>query len=179
MSMKFWQENKAHVYWNPYFGGFMLGLLIILTFYITGRGVGATGGTKSVAAAAVETVAPEYAHRSSFYERYYDEEKNPMKNWLMFETIGILAGAFLSGALSGRAKFRVQHAPHITSRKRLIWAGIGGLLFGIGSQIARGCTSGAALSGAAVLSLGGFITMVGIFGTAYIVAYFFRKLWIN
>lgn len=177
--MKFWEENKEHVYWNPYFGGFMLGLLIILTFYITGRGVGATGGTKSVVVATVENVAPEYAQRSHYYEKYYDEEKNPMNNWLMFETIGILAGAFLSGALSGRAKFRIQHPKHITAKKRLLWAGIGGLLFGIGSQAARGCTSGAALSGSAVLSLGGFITMIGIFGTAYIVAYFFRKLWIN
>jgi uncharacterized membrane protein YedE/YeeE len=60
-----------------------------------------------------------------------------------------------------------------------MWAAVGGLLFGFGSQFARGCTSGAALSGAAVLSLGGFITMVTIFGTAYILAYFFRKLWIH
>jgi hypothetical protein len=29
-----------------------------------------------------------------------------------------------------------------------------------------------------VLSLGGFITMMGIFGTAYALAYFFRKNWI-
>jgi hypothetical protein len=177
--MSFWKENKTHVYWNPYFGGFMLGLLLIATFYITGRGIGATGGTKSAVITTVETIAPAYAEDSKFYSKYYDEDKNPMNNWLVFETIGILAGAFLSGALSGRVKFRVQHPPHITSNKRLVYAGIGGLLFGIGSQFARGCTSGAALSGSAVLSLGGFITMAGIFGTAYIFAYFFRKLWLN
>lgn len=177
--MSFWNENRSHVYWNPYFGGFMLGLLLILTFYITGRGVGATGGTKSAVITTVETISPEYAQRSKYYSKYYDEGTNPMKNWLVFETIGILAGAFLSGALAGRAKFRIQHPPHITSNKRLLFASIGGLLFGFGSQFARGCTSGAALSGAAVLSLGGFITMIGIFGTAYLAAYFFRKLWIN
>ena len=176
--MKFWEENKRHVYWNPYFGGFMLGLLLIATFYITGRGVGATGGTKSVVVATVENVAPEYAQRSAYYGKYFDEASNPMKNWLTFETIGILAGAFLSGALSGRVRFRVQKPPQITTRKRLYFAAIGGLLFGIGSQFARGCTSGAAMSGSAVLSLGGFITMFAIFGTAYVFAYFFRKLWI-
>jgi len=42
----------------------------------------------------------------------------------------------------------------------------------------RGCTSGAALSGMAVLSTGGLITMLAIFGGAYAFAYFFRKLWI-
>jgi len=176
--MSFWKENKTHVYWNPYFGGFMLGLLLIATFYITGRGIGATGGTKSAVITTVETIAPAYAEDSEFYSKYYDEDKNPMNNWLVFETIGILAGAFLSGALSGRVKFRVQHPPHITANKRLVYASIGGLLFGFGSQFARGCTSGAALSGSAVLSLGGFITMAGIFGTAYLAAYFFRKLWI-
>lgn len=157
----------------------MLGLLLIATFYITGRGLGATGGTKSVVVATVETVAPKYAERSEYYGKYYDEEANPMNNWLMFETIGMLAGAFLSGALSGRAKFRIQHPKHIEPNKRLMWAAVGGLLFGIGSQFARGCTSGAALSGSAVLSLGGFITMFAIFGTAYVLAYFFRKLWLN
>lgn len=176
--MKFWQENKRHVYWNPYFGGFMLGLLLIATFYVTGRGVGATGGTKSAVIATVENVAPEYAERSAYYGKYFDEAVNPMKNWLTFETIGIIAGAFLSGALSGRVRFRVQHPPKITSQKRLVFAAIGGLLFGIGSQFARGCTSGAAMSGTAVLSLGGIITMISIFGTAYLAAYFFRKLWI-
>ncbi len=177
--MKAWEENRRHVYWNPYFGGFMLGLLLIVTFYITGRGVGATGGSKSVVIATVETMAPDYAESSKYYSKYYDEESNPMNNWLMFETIGILAGAFLSGALSGRARFRVQHPRHITAKKRLFWAGVGGLFFGFGSQFARGCTSGAALSGASVLSLGGFISMISIFGTAYALAYFFRKLWIQ
>lgn len=156
----------------------MLGLLLIATFYITGRGVGATGGTKSAVIATVENVAPEYAERSTYYQKYFDEEVNPLKNWLTFETIGIIAGAFLSGALAGRVKFRTQHSPKITSRKRLVYAGIGGILFGFGSQFARGCTSGAAMSGTAVLSFGGIITMVAIFGTAYVLAYFFRKLWI-
>ena len=176
--MKFWEENKRHVYWNPYFGGFMLGLLLIATFYITGRGVGATGGSKSAVIATVENVAPEYAERSAYYGKYFDESSKPLKNWLTFETIGVLAGAFLSGALSGRVRFRVQHPPKVTTKKRLVFAGLGGLLFGFGSQFARGCTSGAAMSGTAVLSLGGIITLLSIFGTAYLAAYFFRKLWI-
>jgi hypothetical protein len=30
----------------------------------------------------------------------------------------------------------------------------------------------------AVLSTAGFVTMLAIFGSGYVVAYFFRKLWI-
>ena len=173
-------KNKKfrHVYWNPYFGGLMLGLLITATFYVTGRGVGATGGTKATVVTAVNTLAPEYAENQEFYSKYVDEDKNPMENWLVFETLGILIGAFLSGSIKGRVNFRIQHSPKITGKTRLIFALAGGLLFGVGSQLARGCTSGAALSGSTVLSLAGFITMIGIFGTAYLFAYFFRKLWI-
>lgn len=166
------------VYWNPYFGGIMLGLLITATFYITGRGVGATGGTKATVVSAVIAVAPEHSKDQHFYSKYMNEEENPMKNWLVFETLGIIIGAFLSGSIKGRVGFKTEHSPKITSKKRLIFALAGGLLFGIGSQFARGCTSGAALSGSTVLSLAGFVSMIGIFGTAYLFAYFFRKLWI-
>lgn len=176
--MEFNNKKLRHVYWNPYFGGLMLGLLVTATFYLTGRGIGATGGTKATVVTAVNTVAPEYAKNQDFYSKYVDEEKNPMKNWLVFETLGILMGAFLSGSIKGRVNFRVQHSPKITSKTRLLFALLGGLFFGVGSQFARGCTSGAALSGSTVLSLAGFITMIGIFGTAYVFAYFFRKLWI-
>jgi len=176
--MEYVNQDFKKVYWNPYFGGLMLGLLIIATFYITGRGVGATGGTKSTVVATVNAVAPEYAEESDFYSKYLDEDQNPMKNWLVFETLGIIIGAFISGSIKGRVSFKTEHSPKITANKRLVFALLGGLLFGIGSQFARGCTSGAALSGSAVLSLGGFITMLGIFGTAYLFAYFFRKLWI-
>jgi uncharacterized membrane protein YedE/YeeE len=101
-----------------------------------------------------------------------------MNNWLVFETLGVLIGAFISGSLNNRIKWRVQHSPKITRRRRLVFALGGGVLFGLGAQIARGCTSGAALSGMAVLSTGGFITMLAIFGSAYAFAYFFRKNWI-
>jgi uncharacterized membrane protein YedE/YeeE len=166
------------VYWNPYFGGLLLGLLITATFYVTGRGVGATGGTKATVVTAVNAVAPSHTEDQHFYSKYVDEDKNPMKNWLVYETLGIIIGAFISGSIKGRVGFRTQHSPKITKKTRLIFALAGGLLFGIGSQFARGCTSGAALSGSTVLSLAGFITMIGIFGTAYVFAYFFRKIWL-
>ena len=101
-----------------------------------------------------------------------------MNNWLSFETLGILAGAFFSGAIGGRLKLKIEHSPKITSRTRLIAALLGGILFGLGSQFGRGCTSGAALSGSGSLALGGFIAMMAIFGSGYMFAWFFRKLWI-
>jgi len=176
--MKNKKQANRHVYWNPYFGGFLLGLLIIATFYITGRGLGASGALKSGVVTIVHTIAPEHAANNMYYSKFIKEGLSPMNNWLVFEALGVLIGAFLSGALTGRLKLKVQHSPKITSRRRLIFALTGGLLFGLGAQIARGCTSGAALSGMAVLATAGFITMIAIFGTGYAVAYFFRKNWI-
>lgn len=176
--MKVKKQKNRHVYWNPYFGGFLLGILIILTFYFTGRGLGASGALKSVVVASVNTVSHEHAINNAYYTKFIKEGKSPLNNWLVFEAIGVLLGAFLSGAITGRLKFRVEHSPKITGKRRLIFALLGGILFGLGAQIARGCTSGAALSGMAVLATGGFITMLSIFGTGYLVAYFFRKNWI-
>jgi len=172
------KKQNRHVYWNPYFGGFLLGILIIFTFFITGRGLGASGAMKSSVVTIVDDVSHEHAEQSAYYSKFVNSDKSPMNNWIVFETLGVLIGAFVSGALAGRIGWRVQHSPKITRKRRLIFAFCGGILFGIGAQIARGCTSGAALSGMAVLSTGGFITMLAIFGTAYLFAYFFRKNWI-
>ncbi|MBZ0199204.1 MAG: YeeE/YedE family protein [Ignavibacteriaceae bacterium] len=170
---------KPAKYMNPYLAGFFLGLLLLVTIYITGRGLGASGAVKSIIVASVETVAPAHTQAQQFYSEYLnDHDNSPLKNWLVFEMIGVLIGAFISGLISNRLSFKVEHSPKITSRVRIASAIFGGLLFGFGAQLGRGCTSGAALSGMAVLSTGGLITMAAIFGGAYAFAYFFRKLWI-
>jgi len=166
-------------YMNSYLAGFYLGLLLLLTIFITGRGLGASGAVKSTTIAAVSSVAPVHAENSEFYKEYIDEhEGEPLKNWLVFEVIGVIIGAFISGLVSGRLNLTLERKPSVTARTRIIAALIGGALFGLGAQLGRGCTSGSALSGMAVLSNGGIITMLAIFGGAYAFAYFFRKLWI-
>ena len=171
-------KEKKRLYWNPYFGGFLLGIVLILTFYFTGRGIGATGAAKSTITQIVYSVAPTHVAENAFYAEQFEGSKSPMSNWLVFEIIGVIVGAFISGSIAGRIRFKVEHSPKITSRRRLIFALIGGVLFGFGAQLAKGCTSGGALSGMAVLSLGGYLVMISIFGSAFLFAYFFRKNWI-
>jgi uncharacterized protein len=170
---------KPTKYLNPYIGGVLLGLVLLAANFVSGRGLGASGAIKSTVVTAITTVAPASGEKSAFVKEFRESHQgNPMKTWLVFEMLGVLVGGFLSGAFAGRLNFRVEHSPKISSRRRLIFALAGGVLFGFGSQLGRGCTSGSALSGMAVLSLGGFITMMAIFGTAYALAYFFRKNWI-
>jgi uncharacterized membrane protein YedE/YeeE len=164
---------------NPYLAGFFLGLLLLVTIFITGRGLGASGAVKSGVVAIVSAITPSHTADTKFYVEYLEEHNgSPLKNWLVFEVIGVIIGAFASGLISSRVSLKLEHSPKITTRVRIIAAVIGGLLFGFGAQFGRGCTSGAALSGMAVLSAGGIITMLAIFGGAYAFAYFFRKLWI-
>ncbi len=163
---------------NPYLAGVLLGLVLLASFYLTGRGLGASGATRSMVVASVETVLPDHAEKADYFSKYVDPEKNPLKTWLVLEIAGVIIGGFLSGAYSGRLTWKVEKSPKITKKRRLAFAAAGGLLFGFGSQLGRGCTSGAALTGMSVLSLAGFVTMMAIFGTAFALAYVFRKNWI-
>lgn len=163
---------------NPYLAGCILGSALLAAMYFSGRGLGASGGVKYAMVSAVKAISPEHAENSPYYSQYVEKERNPLKSWLVFEVVGLLVGGFISGAISGRLKFKIERSPNISSSRRLLFAFLGGLFFVYGAQLARGCTSGAALSGMAVLSTAGFVTMVAIFGSAYAFAWFFRKNWI-
>ena len=163
---------------NPYQAGFLLGLVLLTTIFVTGRGLGASGVFKSVVVSTVANVAPEHAAEQPFYAAATKGPESPLKSWLVFEAMGLILGAFISGVISHRLTFKTETPPKVSVRTRWIAAFAGGILFGLGAMFGRGCTSGAALSGLAVLSAGGLLTMAAIFGSAYGVAWFFRRLWI-
>ncbi|NJN25348.1 MAG: YeeE/YedE family protein [Cyclobacteriaceae bacterium] len=172
------QEEVMRPYMNPYIAGFLLGILLLVTIYITGRGLGASGGVKSMVLLLVKTFQPDQWAGGEYYRQYAASPDSPLKSWLFFEIVGVVIGAFFSGIISNRLGFKIDKGYKITNKTRLLLAGLGGILFGLGSQLGRGCTSGSALSGMAVMSFGGILTMMAIFGAAYALAYFFRKIWI-
>ncbi|MDP2888555.1 MAG: YeeE/YedE thiosulfate transporter family protein [Bacteroidota bacterium] len=169
--------NKRN-YMNPYLAGVLLGLVLLAAMYLSGRGLGASGGIKYTVVALVGAVDKQHAMESEYYSKYFENGESPLKNWLAIEVFGMVLGGFISGALSHRLKFKIEKSPKISNSKRLLFAFLGGVFFVYGAQLARGCTSGAALSGMAVLSVAGFVTMIAIFGSAYIFAWFFKSLWI-
>lgn len=167
-------------YMNPYLAGFFLGLVLLATIFITGRGLGASGALKDVVVASLDAVVPTHAEKSAFFGSYLAPGKDyPLKAWLVFEVVGVVIGAFVSGLMADRLKVVTEAGPQVRRKSRWFFAVVGGALFGIGAQFARGCTSGAALSGMAVLSTAGFVTMMAIFGTGYAAAFFARRLWLG
>lgn len=165
-------------YMNPYLAGIGLGLVLLASFVIMGRGLGASGAFSTLISVGVAQVAPEHAAGNSFYADYLgDGETSPLKDWLLFEVIGVFAGGFLSGALAGRVKRTVEKGPNISVRGRLLYAFLGGGLMGFGAKLARGCTSGQALTGGALLNVGSWAFMMSVFAGAYALAYLVRRQW--
>ncbi len=171
-------HDNPQPYWNPYWAGFGLGLVLLSAFVIMGRGLGASGAFTTATAAAVHAVAPAHAEHNSFYAEYLgDGTRNPLKDWLVFEVLGVFAGGFLSAALGHRLRFLIEKGPQIASGPRLALAFTGGAIMAVGAKIALGCTSGQALTGGALLNVGSWAFMLSVFGGAYAVAHFFRKQW--
>lgn len=162
---------------NPYLAGIGLGLVLLTAFVVMGRGLGASGAFTSVVAVGVQAVAPVHAQASEFYKEYLPADTNPLKDWLVFEVAGVLVGGLISGSLAGRVRRVVDRGPNATPTMRMTYAFFGGALMGFGSKLARGCTSGQALTGGALLSVGSWIFMLAVFASAYAVAYFVRRQW--
>lgn len=172
-------NKRSNRYINPYLGGFFIGVMIIVALYFSGEGLGASGGFRDIASATLHTITPEYAEGNSYIGPRLASGESPLKSWLVFELIGVIIGAIISAAIYNRLHIRIGKAPHISDKKRLILAVIGGVLWGVGTQLGRGCTSGLVLSGMAVNSLSGYIGVASIFGFGFIFAFIFKSLWIK
>jgi uncharacterized membrane protein YedE/YeeE len=171
------QPNPKDFSWNPYFSGVILGIILFLSFFITGHGLGASGALARFVTATLKGFRPAQVDTRSFFAALGGGSRSTLSHWLVWEVIGVLLGGFISGLLAKRVKWETFHGPQISPQARAIFAVIGGLLVGWGTQLSRGCTSGQALSGGAVLSVGSWAFMFAVFGGAYVVAYPFRKLW--
>jgi len=170
---------KPKPYTNPYIAGIGLGLVLLAAFVIMGRGLGASGAMSSLVTCGVEVTAPDYAQNNNFFSGYIgDGTRSPLKSWLVFEVLGVMVGGFISGVFGGRIKKDIERGPNISAKKRLLFALIGGILMGIGAKLARGCTSGQALTGGALLSVGGWAFMLAVFAGGYAFAYFIRRQWL-
>lgn len=164
-------------YWNPYLTGVVLGFVLLAAFVIMGRGLGATGAYSSVLAAAMSTIAPGHAESNPVYWGYL-EGGAPLKAWLVFLALGVLAGAVVSGALGNRIALKVEKGPRISPSRRLVYAFVGGAIAAWGAKIALGCTSGQGLSGGAMLSVGALVFLAAVFIAGFGLARVFRKEWL-
>jgi uncharacterized protein len=165
-------------YANPYVIGALLGLVLLFSFYTMGRGLGSSSTFSRVAAAGVDLMAPDHAKETAYFAAYLSGGQSPLMAWLAFLTLGAGLGGLFSAFISSRIQGEVLRGPSIGVSARLWLALAGGALSGFAARLARGCTSGQALTGASELAFGSWVFMFAIFAGAYATAYFFRKEWL-
>jgi uncharacterized membrane protein YedE/YeeE len=164
-------------YMNPYLAGVGIGLVLLATFVILGRGLGASGAFSAFLVWLMSFVSPDYVTSNAVHAGYWNEGK-PLLAFLVFLTIGSFTGAAVSGWLAGRSTFVVERGPRISTGARLALAFAGGAIMAVGAKLASGCTSGQALTGGALLNVGSWTFMVAVFIGGYALAPLLRRQWL-
>ena len=167
---------KKNNFWSPYIAGIGLGFTLLAAFYVVGRGLAASGAFSLLAGVGTREVNPAYAHTLKYFARYMDM-KVPLLDWTLFEVGGLFMGALAGSLLSGSFRLKFDKGAGMKRSTRLVAAFGGGILIGFASRLARGCTSGVGLSGGAQLALSGWIFVISMFVSGFIVAALFRRLW--
>jgi len=161
-------------FWPPLLAGIALGLTLLLSFVLTGHGLGATGFFTRFTAWFGASVAPA-TMQSNAYLSPLLENGNPLSDWITWEVIGVMLGALFGSLSAGRFKFQIEGAAKAGSRTRLLLALAGGIITGFGARMAGGCTSGMGLSGGATLAVAGFLFLGGFFAAGLGASYLMRR----
>src|SRR3990170_331524 len=149
------QSRPTRPYAHPYFAAALLGLVLFASFFLTGNGLGASGGLNRILVYVEDRVAPEHVDRVPYLINLAGGDRNALDDWVVLVAVGAVLGGFVSGWRNGRLKLETAKGPRITTRRRWLMAFAGGAFMGFGARFARGCTSGPALSGGAAPPAGG------------------------
>lgn len=171
-------KNKTpSPYINPYLGGTLLGIVLFLAYFLTGGGLGASAAINRVQVAILDLFASGHVNRVGYFAELGGGDANALDSSAVLMLLGTFLGGMISGLIHRRFKAETRKGPNISVKKRWLMAFIGGAIMGYGARFARGCTSGQALSGGAVLSVGSWALMFCIFIGGYALAWFVRKMW--
>jgi uncharacterized protein len=163
--------------WRPHAAGLLLGLGLLLTFLLTGHGLGGSGFTTALAAKGGQAVAPAMTEANAYLGPMLEDGNNPLNSWITWQVLGVAIGALIGAISARRFKWTVDGPTRLTKTGRLVLALLGGMIAGLGARISLGCTSGLGLSGAATLATAGFLFLIGFFAAGALFGLLTRKLW--
>ena len=149
--------------WSPYAAGIGIGVLSWLAFLLSDRAIGC-----STPFARTSGMIERLFRGEKTLQRPYFQKYPPVISWDWMLVVGIFVGAFLSAQLSGTFQFTWVPDRWIetfgnTPTLRLVVAFVGGILMGIGSRWAGGCTSGHGISGTLQLAISSWLSVIGFF----------------
>lgn len=156
-------EYLALTRWSPYIVGILIGLLNIAALLVSKKPLGASTSFTKVGGMIYALFDKEEVAQNEYYKK-----KTPEVDWGVMLVIGIVIGAFISSMLSG--DFKLLGVPLMwrdgvssSFLLRFLASLLGGMLLGIGSRWAGGCTSGHGISGTSMLSLISWLATIGFF----------------
>ena len=95
--------------WHGWLAGLALGLVLLLTFVVTGHGLGATGFTTRLSAWLGDAVAPNWTQGNDYLGPML--EGGPvLSSWITWQVLGVFAGALVCALLAHRLRLRVAEA---------------------------------------------------------------------
>jgi uncharacterized membrane protein YedE/YeeE len=166
-------QRVVKPFWSPLAAGVAIGLVLLLSFLLSGHGLGASGAVTHVVAGAGLVLAPE-ATQANSYLRPMVSDGNPIGSWITWEVLGMIIGGGFSAFMAGRFRVQLDGQRSLGSGRRVTQALLGGILAGFGARVAGGCTSGLGLSGAAVLGISAFVFLGVFFATGLLAGRFVK-----
>lgn len=166
--------KKAKDYPNPYLVGIGLGLVLLASFLILGAGVGSSAAIARLGAWLEGLIAPAHLAAGQYFGRW---GTNPLDYYLTYMFLGAILGGLVSAVASGRFKLSLERGRKYPVGPRVMWIVIGGLVSGFATRLARGCTSGQALTGGSLLATGSIIFLICAFAGGFAVAGLVRRQW--
>jgi uncharacterized protein len=158
----------------PWLAAVLLGAVVALSLMWTQSGIHVSGlfalwcPPPASADAALGTQAPSCGLRGAAAGA----------GWLYAMVAGIFAGAGLSSFWRQRGlRIVVERGHGVRASTRLVMAAAGGLVVGIGSALAGGCTSSIGLTGSALLSVAAFVFLAVFFVGGFAARLFFGRFW--
>ena len=163
---------------NPYMGGIAIGWLLFFAIFISGHGLGESGGFKTIVATIMNFIAPAHTETLPVLKQHLLSSTHPLHDWYVYMMIGIFAGGAFSGWKNRRMSREVLHGPSTTRSRRLAFAFIGGIIVAIGGSLAGGCLSSLTISDASLLGVAGGLFFIPVFIAGMAVAYLMKKEWL-
>jgi uncharacterized membrane protein YedE/YeeE len=167
--------TQPRPFWPPLVAGSALGGVLLLSFLVTGHGLGASGFFARMSAWLSSLLAPSSAEVNSYFAPFL--RGHPLASWISWEVVGVVVGALAGSLAAGRFRVGIERGSGISSSQRLLNALVGGMLVGFGARVAQGCTSGIGLSGSATLALAGFVFLIGFFAAGFLTSALMRRAW--
>jgi len=157
--------------WSPYWVGIGIGVLSWIAFVLSDKPIGVSTAYAQTSGMIEKAVQGRNAEEKPYYREYV-----PKVSWTWMLVVGLFAGAFVSAVASGDFGFEwvpplwenvYGHSPII----RWATAFSGGVILGIGSRWADGCTSGHGISGTLQLIVSSWIAVICFFISGALIAH--------